>query len=74
MCVCGVSIVIEKFESVRLLFESLSLLSSTKCAKATSVVVEDCEEVCVVGFRYIIVALSGYYISDSRVERPIGIF
>jgi hypothetical protein len=74
VCVCGVSIIIVRFESVRLLFESLSLLLSAKCVKATSVVVEDCEEVCVVGFRYIIVALSGYYISDSRVERPIGIF
>ena len=74
MCVCDGSIVIVKFETVRCLFESLSLSSSVKCVNTTSVVVKDHEGVCAVGIRYIIVALSGYYISNFRVEKPIGIF
>ena len=74
MCVRDGSIVIVRFETVRSLFESLSSSLSVKCAKATNVVVEDRKGVCAVSIRYIIVALSGYYLSDSRVEKPIGIF
>ena len=74
VCVCDGSILIVRFETARSVCESLSSSLSVKCVKATSVVVEDREEVCIVGIRYIIVALSGYYISDFRVEKPIGIF
>ena len=74
MCVCDGSIVIVRFETVRSLFESLSSSLSVECVKTTSIVVEDHEGVCAVSIRYIIVALSGYYISDFRVEKPIRIF